>query len=772
MENLTHAITSVSEFVELFINQTNKPVFLTGKAGTGKTTLLKKIVGSTHKNTIIVASTGIAALNAGGVTIHSFFQLPFSAFIPDFNQTNLVVGNTKFESKDTLKKHFQFNKSRIKLFQQLELLIIDEVSMLRADLLDAMDWSLRNVRKNNLPFGGIQVLFVGDLLQLPPIVKPEEWNYLRNYYQSIYFFNAKVLQEFPPLYIELDKIYRQDDQDFIEMLNNLRDNRVTENDQEKLKQYVNPTFDATKEKGYITLTTHNAKADQINQNALSALKGKSLLYEAEVKGDFPAHLFPLDQEIELKVGAQIIFIKNDISFEKNFYNGKMGVVHAISPEEITVNFPDEKRTIVVEKYEWNNIKYTLDPQTNEIKEEILGTFVHYPIKLAWSITVHKSQGLTFEKAVLDLSHVFAPGQAYVALSRLKSLSGLVLLSPLNLNGLSNDQALLNYTLKHSQLSDLPLQLAQETTTYIHQTLLKTFDFYTYYSQWKSFDATMMIQSPKTEKGKDKAWATHQFQQATNAFEAAKKFQIQLNKLFETKGQSWEKIQERVFAACDYFHDIFDAQVYSVLKRRFELARIKKTKQYSDELETLQDNLVLLIQQLKKCRNMLACVASGKNITKESVKSADITNYLIAKSHSIQQELRNTNDKSNGMMFEELVEDDFMDVVKINKSNKQKTPKEIKKPTHEVSLDLYNEGKSIEEIAQIRQFSLSTIEGHFAKLIQLELIDIHDLMKQERIQEIDSLLLEHPNKTLGQLKEIIGESVSYTELRWVQASKML
>ncbi|MFN5030626.1 MAG: AAA family ATPase, partial [Flavobacteriia bacterium] len=337
--NTTNTTLSLepAEFTERFINQTKQPIFLTGKAGTGKTTLLKKIIGSTFKNTVIVAPTGIAALNAGGVTIHSFFQLPFAGFIPEFLSQTPSNERVRFESKDSLLRHFNMNKTRLQLMRNLELLIIDEVSMLRADLLDAMDWTLRNARKIHEPFGGVQVLFIGDLLQLPPVVKPDEWNVLRNYYAGMFFFNARVITEQPPVYVELSKIYRQTDDAFIAVLNNLRENTITPADAALLNQFVQPNFDPLNEDGYITLTTHNNKADEINKRALAQLAGKIVSYTAEVTGEFPEHMYPLDEQLDLKIGAQVMFVKNDVSFEKLFYNGKMGTVSALDKDEVTVS---------------------------------------------------------------------------------------------------------------------------------------------------------------------------------------------------------------------------------------------------------------------------------------------------------------------------------------------------------------------------------------------------------------------------------------------------
>ena len=766
MKKINTTINDPAAFTERFINQTNQCIFLTGKAGTGKTTLLRKIVETTHKQTVIVAPTGIAALNAGGVTIHSFFGLPFGGYIPEFIPEPVVAGSIKLETKTSLRRHFHYNSTKQRLMRSMELLIIDEVSMLRADLLDAIDLSLRFVRKNDSPFGGVQVLFIGDLLQLPPVIKPEEWQYLQKYYKGIFFFNAQVLQEHAPVYIELNKIFRQDDETFIAVLNNLRNNTITQSDQELLNQYVRRDFDSTKEEGYITLTTHNAQADDMNQNALLALKGKSYRYKAEIKGDFPNHIYPLDEQLELKVGAQIMFIKNDISFEKNFFNGKMGKIQSLSADEIEVYFPDEKRSIVVEKYEWNNIKYSLNEQTGEIKEEILGTFVHYPIKLAWAITVHKSQGLTFEKAVLDISKVFAPGQAYVALSRLKSLKGLVLLQPISINGLHTDQSVSAYASNRPSDDQLNKRLDLATTHYIYHRLQQTFDLYDYATKWSMLEVGMKIQAPKTEKGKDKTWVATQLQLVQASLAAAKKFQVQINSYFQGV-PNWDLLHDRIQAAYDYFFKTLDAQVLALMKRRAELSLIKKTKQYQEELEELEVLVIDKVFELKKVRLLMEAIVTGKPLTKEQLRNEEIQNYVIAKTARIQQELR-----QSGNLLQMVDEDELELPVKSRGSKKVKAPKEIKKSTYEVTLEMIENGLELEAIARERQLGLSTIQGHAAQLIQQEKIDVTAVLSNERIKEIEALLEGKEAMSLGKIKEELGDSVSYGELKMVQASKLL
>nr|MDQ3048002.1 AAA family ATPase [Bacteroidota bacterium] len=401
-------------YVSRFINQTNKNVFLTGKAGTGKTTLLRNIVSTTYKKCLIAAPTGIAAINAGGVTIHSLFQLPFGGFIP-VKETQTLHNNTKLNDPVSLIRHLQMHDNKRKLLRELELLIIDEVSMLRADLLDAIDLVLRHVRRNNLPFGGVQMLFIGDMLQLPPVVKDDEWQVLRPYYNSAYFFDAVVLQKNKPVYIELDKIFRQADQRFVDLLNHLRNNELTRSDFDLLNTFYKPGYKHDPSDGYITLTTHNYKAIELNRRFLDKLQGTSRFFDAQVQDDFNENAFPLERKLELKIGAQVMFVKNDPSGNQKFFNGKIGFVASLT-DDIEVKFNDGSPSVIVSRYEWKNVKYKINEKSKEIEENIAGTFSHYPIKLAWAITVHKSQGLTFDKAIIDIGDAFAPGQVYVALS--------------------------------------------------------------------------------------------------------------------------------------------------------------------------------------------------------------------------------------------------------------------------------------------------------------------------------------------------------------------
>lgn len=424
-----------------FVKHTDKLIYLTGKAGTGKTTFLKYIKKITEKNTVVLAPTGVAAINAGGVTIHSFFQLSFGPFVP--NDLRLRTSSFGTERNETIYETFKYQKEKRNIIENLELLIIDEISMVRCDILDVIDKILRVFRrKPNLPFGGVQVILIGDTFQLPPIANREEWNILSNFYKTPFFFSAKVIENEKPLYIELKKIYRQNEQDFIDLLNRVRVNQVQPNDFQTLNSKYNPTFIAN-DRDYIILATHNKIVKETNLTRLNQLKTQQYTYEAKITDVFPDKMKPTDHYLQLKVGAQIMFIKNDSGDRKRFYNGKIGKIKELEEDGIIAIF-DNEQEIEVERAEWQNIKYSYNAETNSIEEEIIGTFEQFPIRLAWAITVHKSQGLTFEKVIADLSGAFASGQVYVALSRCTSFNGLVLKTQLHSGAIKTDPRVIEF----------------------------------------------------------------------------------------------------------------------------------------------------------------------------------------------------------------------------------------------------------------------------------------------------------------------------------------
>ncbi|HNZ84772.1 MAG TPA: AAA family ATPase, partial [Paludibacteraceae bacterium] len=404
--------------------QTGTLLFLTGKAGTGKTTFLHQLKTTSPKRMVVLAPTGIAAINAGGVTIHSFFQLPFAPYIP----------GTEFAT-DT---KYQFNKEKINIIRSLDLLVIDEVSMVRADLLDSVDAILRRYRRTTVPFGGVQLLLIGDLHQLSPVIKEEERRLLEAYYPSSYFFNSKALQKTAYLTIELKQVYRQSEKHFLDLLNQIRDNKATSTTLEELNKRYIPDFIPPAGEEYIRLTTHNHQAQTINDQHLAKISSPAFSYKAQVNGNFPQHAYPADELLTIKEGAQIMFIKNDVSFPKRFYNGKIGKVTHVDEHVIEVQTNDDPEPFSLQKAVWTNAKYVLNKETNEISEDIEGTFEQYPIRLAWAITIHKSQGLTFDKAIIDIASSFAHGQTYVALSRCRTLNGMVLNSPISHRAIIKD----------------------------------------------------------------------------------------------------------------------------------------------------------------------------------------------------------------------------------------------------------------------------------------------------------------------------------------------
>ena len=446
-----------------FVENTGHSIFLTGKAGTGKTTFLKTIVEKSRKRSIVVAPTGVAAINAGGVTIHSFFQLPLSPYVP----------GAKVESK------FDFSREKRKIIASLDLLIIDEISMVRADLLDAIDVVLRRFRDHFLPFGGVQLLIIGDLAQLTPVVTPEDEQILKTYYDTPYFFGSKALQQINYVTIQLEQVFRQQDMSFIEILNQIRDGHPTQEALNRLNSRVVAQFpsSATRDQDYIRLTTHNQLANHHNESELHKLPGRAFLFRAEVSGTFPEYSYPTAETLVLKQGAQVMFVKNDPSSEHLYYNGRIGRVTDVDQHRILVRCEGDDEPIEVEPLEWENTRYTLNEETREIESEVQGIFRQYPLRLAWAITIHKSQGLTFDRAIIDANQSFAPGQVYVALSRCRTLEGLVLAAPLEARAIINDERVDSYIAQQEaeaqhSIEQLP-SLKQEYERYL---LLQLFDF--------------------------------------------------------------------------------------------------------------------------------------------------------------------------------------------------------------------------------------------------------------------------------------------------------
>ncbi len=457
-----------------FVQETDCHVFLTGKAGTGKTTFLHNLKGQSSKRMVVLAPTGVAAINAGGVTIHSFFQLPFGPQLPADAQGRPLSGGEEAISRASRLQ--RFSREKINIIKSLDLLVIDEISMVRADLLDAIDAVLRRYRDRDRPFGGLQLLMIGDLQQLAPVVKDDDWEILRDYYDSPFFFSSRALQKTDYVSIELRHIYRQQDEAFILLLNKVRENRLDEKTLGDLNRRHVPGFSPPDEEGYITLTTHNSLARELNISKLDALKGKARTVKARVDGEFPAISYPTDEELTLKVGAQVMFVKNDPSPLKLYYNGKIGKITAMEEALAYVKCPGDDARITVGPVEWQNCRYALDEATKEIKETVIGAFIQLPLKLAWAITIHKSQGLTFEKAVIDARSSFAHGQVYVALSRCRTLEGVVLSTPISSRSVKSDHTINQFTRRMEENPPGENQLAVRKNEYQASLVLELFDF--------------------------------------------------------------------------------------------------------------------------------------------------------------------------------------------------------------------------------------------------------------------------------------------------------
>lgn len=738
----------MEEYILTLVNQTNRNIFLTGKAGTGKTTLLHKIINTCYKNTVVVAPTGIAALNAGGVTIHSMFQLPFASFLPTLSNPPIVNEFLRFENRFSLRKHFQMHKNKQQVIRNMELLIIDEVSMLRADVLDAMDYMLQFIRKDKRPFGGVQVLFIGDLLQLPPVVKQEEWEVLKHYYKGMYFFQSEVITQNPLLYVELETIYRQTDKLFISILNHLRENQLTSEDIKQLERYVQPDFPKKHLKDYITLTTHNAKADAMNQREMSKLTSPLFSYEADIVDDFPEYLYPIEKVIQLKEGARVMFIKNDISGEHLFFNGKMGTVVSLSEGEITVKL-DGGRVINVERYEWENVRYKLNETTKDIEEERLGSFTQYPLRLAWAITIHKSQGLTFEKAILDLASVFASGQAYVAFSRLRSLDGLILLSSVSANGINNNGEVISYA--ENKASEKEVQTACYTgkTEFLQENILNTFQWNTLLEEWVLHRNSYSGEIGNKNLYKD--WASQQLVRVQELVTVSEKFIKQLKTLFNN-ATDVQHIFERVAKGITYFTPLLEQLWYEVLLVEGKIANQKKVKQFFTELKELDNSLSETLKKLFRLEQMIQLAQSDQPFDKEKIHSAKLETLYTELTGKINNILKN----------EKL----FISEYPLSKDDK---PKKEKRSTYDITLQLWKEGKTVAEIAKERTLSQATIYSHIAKCIEQDKIAITEVLPEETINELNTIFKENEElTTLKSLYEKTEERYSWDELRLFRA----
>ncbi|MDB5021707.1 MAG: helicase [Pedobacter sp.] len=740
-----------AELAAKFINYTSRHIFLTGKAGTGKTTFLRNLINQTHKKAVIVAPTGIAAINAAGVTIHSLFQLPFGTYLPKQPSSGDSHFNQQYNTPKTIIRHLQMNSTKRKIFLDLELLIIDEVSMLRSDLLDAIDMVLRYIRKNNETFGGVQVLFIGDLHQLPPVVKSNEWQLLGEFYKSAFFFDALVLQQHPPVYIELEKIYRQSDEVFIKLLNNLRNNAVTQDDLALLKRFYKEDFQPDLKDKYITLTTHNQKADALNKSSLEALKATTWSYKCEIEDEFSESSYPAEHVLQLKVGAQVMFIKNDTTPEKRFFNGKIATVTDLRKDSIEVQTEGIKDKIKLEKFTWKNIKYTTDKVTNEIKEDVVGKFTQYPVKLAWAITVHKSQGLTFDKAIIDIGNAFAPGQIYVALSRLRSLDGLVLTSLISGSGIRQDPNVSLFSSRKQEHQVLGEQIKAESEHFLRNYLLKCFDLSALdnfvYEHVHSYTKDMS----KSAKQKHYKWAQLLLKDLTELKGNANKFMSQIVRLYQDKTpEGLNLLLERTAAAENYFNPILQKMSKNIFERMELVKQDKQVVAYLTELLEMEALFYEQFKSIRKATALLRATIEGKDFSKD-----DVNKLLNAAEREFQ--LQKVFAMPNALDFNAKK-------TKATKSKASGKEKSLKVDTKDLSLQLHKEGKSIAEIAKERKLVVGTVEAHLAHFIAIQEISPNGIIDNRKLSKILSAIKELKTLQMNPIREHLGRDYSFGEIK--------
>lgn len=674
--------------VEHYINNTNRSIFLTGKAGTGKTTLLQKIQQTSTKQIIVAAPTGVAAINAGGTTLHSLFQLPFTPFLPTE------------EMKKQLISSIQMRKQRRRVIHEMDLLIIDEVSMVRADLLDAIDTLLRHLRyQPNTPFGGVQLLLIGDLFQLAPVVKEAEWNLLKPHYKGIYFFHSKAFQQLNTLHFELDKIFRQQDKTFIHILNQVRKNQITTHELQTLNQRYQPNF-KNKEKNYhIILTTHNARAEEINNQHMDELWTRKYTYQAQIQGEFPETNYPTEAKLILKKGARVMFVKNDNQQPRQFYNGQIGKITAITQHTITVESENEK--IEVKPMEWENIQYETEETTRTIKETIIGTFKQYPLRPAWAITIHKSQGLTFDKVLIDAEAAFAYGQVYVALSRCRSLEGIILMSPINTHSLQNDKQILAFEQTKTPTENIQQKLKKEENNYLLQLTYNIFDFDIPLKQLQRIkDFTQTQQTHLIQINNQ--YLMKMQQQLTQCNNISQEFKKQIAHIHTQT----DYLQQRLQAAHTYYQQQLEKNLLQLQPPFYT-----DNNNIAKEADELLENLYNTIQRKIALMQAIAQEWSSENYFKN--KNQQLPSWNKTTLATIQQE---TTTENNNIKYPQLFKK--LQTYRIEKAKKQQIPPYMVLSTKALIEITNNLPQKEKELLEIKGIGKTKVEKYGKDIIAI------------------------------------------------------
>ncbi|WP_295878364.1 helix-turn-helix domain-containing protein [uncultured Thiohalocapsa sp.] len=808
-----------------FVCATNRSVFLTGKAGTGKTTFLHNLKGDLPKHMIVTAPTGVAAINAGGVTLHSFFQLPFGPYVPGGEaERQAAAHRLKREKRD--------------IIRSLDLLVIDEISMVRCDLLDAVDFVLRRHRGSDLPFGGVQLLMIGDLHQLAPVVPDKDWAILRDVYDSGYFFSSRALAASDVVPIALQHVYRQSDADFIALLNRVRDNQLDDAAIAQLNSRHVPGFSPDASEGWITLTTHNRSAERINEARLDALDAKPFRFTAKLDGDYPAHSYPTAETLTLKVGAQVMFVRNDSSADKRWFNGKIGTVTQLSRERIVVHCPatasEPEAELDVEPVTWENIQYSIDQDTKEISEEVIGTFTQYPLRLAWAITIHKSQGLTFERAIIDAGAAFSHGQVYVALSRCKTFEGMVLSSPIPRHVIKTDRAVSQYVGAATRNPPTRQQLDAARIAYQQRLLRECWDFDDIGNRLRRLIGTLRSNHKVLDLHGGDGMEDLERHTLAAVVEVGRKFRRELESLFRQDQVPEEDahLQARVRKASAYFGRELQQGLGPWLDA-FSFDTDNKTlrKTLNDALTELRKALAVKTAGIERCREGFATNAylnalakaridlearprrgspgnraqAQDNAADDAAHNAGGTGVLAAlqqwrKAKADEEEregiarcriltravLRQIADQlpdspealaaisGIGKHSVQRYGQDILDIVAEHQAaagarqQRRAKAQEPAEDTKHVSYRLHRDGLSIQQIAEQRALKPTTIEGHLAHFIGTGELAVTDFIDAGKLARITAALKENGTDTFGAAKAALGDDCSYGELKMVRA----
>lgn len=806
------------EYAKLFATLTNQNVFLTGKAGTGKTTFLRRLQETSQKQMAVVAPTGVAAINAGGSTIHSFFQLPLTPFVP-----------TEWGRKELISKQRMHGNKR-KVLRELELLVIDEISMVRADVLDAIDTVLRHVRyRFNEPFGGVQMILIGDMFQLSPVAQQEEWQILSQFYKGVYFFNSQVFQEKPFVHIEFEKIFRQTDISFIRLLNEVRENRLSVEGKKLLEDRYNPVFVPPKDDTYVILTTHNYKADRINQEELDKIESSPKFFKARVQDDFPERSYPAEENLELKIGAKVMFIKNDTDASKRFFNGKIGTVTRWGEDCIYVKCPEDYAEIEVTPMIWENIRYQADETTLEVKQDLLGTFTQFPLRLAWAITIHKSQGLTFDKAVIDAELAFASGQVYVALSRCRTLEGLVLQSRIQDSAILNDTEIVQFSSRHFSPEELQKSYTSSRREYYLSLLLSVFNFkqmLSLSSRW--ITSTSEVASSFSSETMD--FLRNVNTQIVDIDDVGQKFGNQITQIVQTVPFNEELLNLRLEASAKFFSeklgilietltsspavtdsrdyskdfdefltdiyalankklhwikgikDGFGIEKYFDLRKSFELppAKLSSYSRHQTKTKAKSRNPELL-SMLYELRNMIVdetglpiyLVANGKTLQ----EMADYLPQTKADMLKISGVGEAKYERFGGQFLEvirDYCEENGIESSMDELFGREKRERKPKKPKGSSALEtfqFFKSGKSVQDIAKTRNLTIGTITGHLAEFVVKGELNAEEILEKEKLLQAKKIVesAEYEGSVYSLLKEYFNPGELKIILSWLRNS---